>query len=71
MLMVAVSATTWRFDYYRRSAGELSNMGEYGAALDAYEKAELYAPAGRSRRTKIEALRRRLRASGAEKSSLQ
>jgi hypothetical protein len=58
--LVAVSATSVRFDYYRYLGGDLERQDDLSGALSAFEKAERYAPAGKGRRAKIEELRRRL-----------
>jgi hypothetical protein len=50
------------FDYYRRVAGELRNMGHREAALESYRLAERYAPPGQSRAREIRKLERELRA---------
>lgn len=59
-LTLTLSVGHVRFDYYRRAAGELSRMGRTVDALALYRKAELHAPAGASRRARIEELEKRL-----------
>jgi hypothetical protein len=44
------------FDYYRRVAGELRNMGQRERALESYRTAERYAPRGQSRAREIREL---------------
>ncbi|HEY6879899.1 MAG TPA: hypothetical protein VI299_17850, partial [Polyangiales bacterium] len=59
-LLLALTQSSMTFDYYRRTAGELRNMGQLAAALDAYRMAERFAPRGRSRAQEIQALERAL-----------
>jgi hypothetical protein len=49
------------FDYYRRAAGELRNMGQPERALESYRMAERHAPRGQSRAKEIRELERELR----------
>jgi hypothetical protein len=60
LMWIAIAASPVRWDYYRFRAGDLDKRGELEAALDAYEHGERYAPAGESRKPKIEQLRRKL-----------
>ncbi|MEZ4288642.1 MAG: hypothetical protein R3A47_10985 [Polyangiales bacterium] len=53
---------TTRFDYYRFSAVDHSQRGEYETALELYEKANRYAPAGEDRKAQEERVRRLLNA---------
>jgi hypothetical protein len=57
---ITIAATTVRFDFYRYLGGDLKRRGDLAGALAAYEKAEAYAPADRSRRKEIEELRQRI-----------
>jgi hypothetical protein len=59
-LSLTLGVTHARFDYYRRTAGELSRMGRTASALDMYRAAERHAPRGRSRRSQIKDLEKRL-----------
>jgi hypothetical protein len=59
---LALTQSEVRFDYYRRTAGELLTLGELEPALAAYREAERYAPPGKSRRNRIEAIEAMLRA---------
>jgi len=61
-LFGALNLTSVRFDYYRRAAGELSRLGQLEQALVMYRKAERYAPAGKTRMTRIDKLQRELEA---------
>ena len=56
----SIAWSTARFDYYRRAAGEYLRMGRLETALALYLKAEQYAPAGESRRDKIDEIRSKL-----------
>lgn len=57
---IAIATSPARYDYYRYLGGDLRRRGEPAAALEAYLKAERYAPAGTSRRDKIDELREEL-----------
>lgn len=57
---LALSQSEARFDYYRWMAGDLRRRQDYAGALEAYEKANRYAPPGKDRRAKEEEMRRRL-----------
>jgi hypothetical protein len=60
LMWIAIAASPVRWDYYRFRAGDLDKRGELEAALEVYEHGERYAPAGESRKPKIEQLRRKL-----------
>lgn len=60
IMWIAIAASPVRWDYYRFRAGDLDKRGELEAALQAYEHGERYAPAGQTRKDKIEQLRRKL-----------
>jgi hypothetical protein len=60
LLLLALSASEIRFDYYRRAAGEMRRMGRLQESLDLYRKAERHAPVGRSRAEVIHSLERQL-----------
>lgn len=49
-----------QFDFFRRYGYALSKAGDHGAALDAYEQGERFAPRGKSRKRTIQKLRRTL-----------
>jgi hypothetical protein len=66
LLVLALSATEIRFDYYRRAAGELRHMGELQQSLELYRKAQRHAPPGRSRQQVIRELERKLSEHGRE-----
>jgi hypothetical protein len=59
-LWASVGLTQVRFDFYRRWAGELVQLGELEQALALYRKAEDHAPPGKSRARRIEQLERQL-----------
>jgi hypothetical protein len=59
-LVLALTQTAVRFDFYRRWAGEVARLGEPELALALYRKAERYAPPGRSRARQIRDLERQL-----------
>jgi hypothetical protein len=61
-LELALTQSEVRFDYYRRTGGELLTLGELEAALAAYQKAERYAPPGKSRAKNIARIEAMLRA---------
>jgi hypothetical protein len=56
VLWLALAKSDVPFDYYRRTAGELSRMGKTEQALHTYRQAELYAPPGQSRAATIRKL---------------
>ncbi len=58
--LAAVGASTVRFDFYRYLGADLERENDLTGALEAFEKADRYAPAEQSRRAKVEELRRRL-----------
>lgn len=58
---LALTQSDVRFDYYRRTGGELLTLGELPSALAAYRQAERYAPPGKSRVKSIERIERMLR----------
>jgi len=60
LMWLALTQTTVPFDYYRRTAGELSRMGRLEEALSAYRLAERFAPEGRSRAATIREIQREL-----------
>jgi hypothetical protein len=60
-LWIALAVGPVRFDYYRRTAGELARMERTEEALALYRKAESLAPPGETRRKKIEELEKKLR----------
>jgi hypothetical protein len=64
-LWIALAVGPVRFDFYRRTAGELARMERLEEALATYRKAESVAPAGASRRKKIAELEAKLRERGA------
>ncbi|QQR90091.1 MAG: HTTM domain-containing protein [Myxococcales bacterium] len=47
-----------RYDYYRFIAGDLKRRGQIESALSAYQKAEHFAPSGKSRKGQIEKLKK-------------
>ncbi|HEX5657115.1 MAG TPA: HTTM domain-containing protein [Polyangiales bacterium] len=57
---LVLTQSSMSFDYYRRVAGELRNMGLPERALESYRMAELYAPRGESRAREIRKLERAL-----------
>jgi hypothetical protein len=58
MMWVSVATSEVRFDYYRFIGGDARRRGEYEAALEAYVKANRYAPEGKDRKEKEEEMRR-------------
>lgn len=64
LLWGGVAASDVRFDFYRFLGGDRLRRGELREALAAYEQAERYAPPGKSRRPKINALRERIAQAG-------
>jgi hypothetical protein len=60
VMWAAIAQSTVRYDYYRYLGHDLSSRDELKPALDAYLKAERYAPPGESRRDQIEKLRERV-----------
>lgn len=60
LMWLALTQTAVPFDYYRRTAGELSRMGRLEEALSAYRLAERFAPEGRSRAATIREIQREL-----------
>lgn len=60
VLLVAISRSDARFDYYRFLGGDLARRDQIPAAIAAYETGERYAPEGKSRARKIRQLRRAL-----------
>jgi hypothetical protein len=65
-LAASTMLTEVRFDYYRRAGGELLQMQRSREALAAYQKAERYAPAGKSRRDKLERLEQQVAREGVQ-----
>ena len=59
-VLVLLGTGNLRFDYYRRTAGELLRMGQDAQALSFYRRAERYAPVGQSRQNRIRSIERRL-----------
>jgi hypothetical protein len=59
-MWLAIAASPVRWDFYRYLGGDLNRRGELEAALQVYERGERYAPAGQSRRDKIEQIKRQL-----------
>jgi hypothetical protein len=53
-----------RYDYYRFAGGDFRRRGEWARALDAYLKAEEYAPEGQSRRAQANEMRQRIEQDG-------
>lgn len=53
-----------RYDYWRFAGGDFRRRGEWARALDAYLKAEEYAPQGQSRRAHAEEMRQRIQQEG-------
>jgi len=64
LMLVVVTQSSVRWDFYRFLGGDLQRRGEDSAALAAYLKGERYAPKSKSRSARIEELRRKLKASG-------
>ncbi len=60
VMWIAVNVSSVRFDYYRFLGGDLRRREQPEAALDAYLKAERYAPPGESRKKDIDALKQQL-----------
>ena len=60
VLWLGVSSSHARFDFYRGYGFDLERQGKLEEALDAYRKAETFAPPGASRRQKIRSLEERL-----------
>jgi Vitamin K-dependent gamma-carboxylase len=60
LMWLALTQTAVPFDYYRRTAGELSRMGRLEEALSAYRLAERFAPEGQSRAATIREIQREL-----------
>ena len=56
LLLIAVTSSSTRFDFYRRLGKDYSRQREIELAIEAYEKADNYAPAGESRRKAIRKL---------------
>jgi hypothetical protein len=63
-LDVSMNTTTVRYDYWRFAGGDFRRRGEWALALEAYERAERYAPEGRSRAHHIRELRERIASEG-------
>jgi hypothetical protein len=61
LMWIAIATSPVRWDYYRFRAGDLDKRGEAAAALEAYEHGERYAPAGETRKPKIDMLRKKLK----------
>ncbi|MCA9600846.1 MAG: hypothetical protein KC417_02410, partial [Myxococcales bacterium] len=59
-LWAAFSLSETRYDFYRFAGGDARKRGEYERALEAYQKADRYAPEGKSRRAEVEAMKRAL-----------
>jgi hypothetical protein len=59
-MWAAIASTDVRFDYYRRVGGDMRRRGELEEALDAYIKANRYAPEDDDRKDKERELRQRL-----------
>jgi len=59
-MWAAVALSDARYDFYRYRGGDLRLRGDLAGAIDAYEHADRFAPEGKSRRARIEALRRQL-----------
>jgi hypothetical protein len=57
VMWASIAASSVRYDFYRYAGGDKRARGDVIGAIRAYEKAELYAPAGGSRRKRIEELR--------------
>jgi hypothetical protein len=53
--------TSGRFDYYRFAGGDFRRRLEYDAALEAYVRANRYAPEGQSRDDRVEEMRTLIR----------
>lgn len=53
-----------RYDYYRFAGGDFRRRGEWARALDAYLKADEYAPEGQSRRAQADEMRARMEQEG-------
>jgi hypothetical protein len=64
LMLAAVTLSSVRWDFYRFLGGDLQRRGENSAALAAYLKSERYAPKEKSRTTRIDELRRKLKSSG-------
>ncbi|MDG2307857.1 MAG: HTTM domain-containing protein [Candidatus Binatia bacterium] len=60
VMLLAVSSTNLRWDFYRASGGDFGRRGLPEEALASYIEAEQYAPPGQSRRQKIDRLRQQL-----------
>lgn len=60
VMWIAVNVSEVRFDYYRFLGGDLRRREQPEAALNAYLKAERYAPPGKSRQKDIDALKAQL-----------
>jgi hypothetical protein len=60
-LWISLAVGPVRFDFYRRTAGELARMERLEEAIAVYRKGESVAPAGVSRRKKIAELEKKLR----------
>ncbi|TPV92742.1 MAG: hypothetical protein B7733_24200 [Myxococcales bacterium FL481] len=60
LMAVAVTQSTTRFDFYRRLGKDYARQLDLEASLEAYLKAEHYAPSGKSRRATIRKLRKQL-----------
>lgn len=57
-MWLAVASSDVRFDYYRKVGGVMRRHQQWEEALEAYEKANLYAPEGEDRREKEAEVRR-------------
>ncbi len=60
LMWFSVTTSEVRFDYYRYLGGDLRRRGDLEGALDAYIRANNYAPEGKSRREKEVQLRKAL-----------
>jgi len=60
VMWIAVNVSDVRFDYYRYLGGDLRRREQPAAALEAYIKAERYAPPGKSRKKDIQQLKSQL-----------
>lgn len=60
MLWFSVTNSSVRFDYYRFLGGDLRRRGDLDGALEAYVRANRYAPEGKDRKDKEEQLRKAL-----------
>jgi hypothetical protein len=71
VLAIVVRQTDQRYDYWRFAGGDFRRRGEWAAALDAYTRANRYAPTPEDARTeRVEELRERVEREGPRRDPL-